>query len=475
MLACFCRRSLPFAALAVLLPVSPLMAGSVSMASSAIGPALEAAAPAQSRSDLRKELQERLSKVPKNDADALYAVVVWAERKGLTSDAMRICRDILEIDPDHEKARETLGFVKHKDEWIKKAELERILEKEKEAEYKAKGWIKHKGEWIDPKHLRYAKLGFVQRDGKWLRADDAKRLDDGFVQHPRIGLWIRKDDLEKAEAGQFPIGNNRWVDLEAANQAHSTWQNPWVIVQDDFALASTQPLDEAEKLVLEASSALRTLKPILWESNLPLPRRFMLFVFTDVNDYSTHGAQSDDTGYSTYGAFYAPKHPNAPVAVNYAEQGWNNYYLRHGVGLGLSNVLFERLGIPPTSWLHTGIASYLERWQNTGHAQHFGRQYLAKGGVMNLKGFFDSFAINAEMTTDDMNRNIYQAGIVFSFLFNGGPEAKELRDAFKELETLIDEEKPSKTKSDKALKGFERAAIKSEDAIKAHLQKLVGG
>ncbi len=428
----------------------------------------------QSRSELRKEFKERLSKVSSNDTSAMFALVLWAERKGLTSDSLRLCRKIIKIDENHEGARKKLGYIEHEGKWVKKRELAAILKKKKEKEYKAKGWVKHDGIWIDPKDLRFAKLGLLKRNGQWVRRIDAKYIDEGRAQHPRIGLWMPKKDLEKADSDLFPVGG-KWLDLEKANQAHKSWESPWVIVQDDFVLYTTEDLDEAEKQIVEISSALRSLKPVLWESRLPLPLRFNILLCTDKNQYQQFGAGMDDTGYSSYGAFYAPKVRFRPIVVNYAEQGWNAYYLRHAVGLGLSNVLFERAGLPPTSWLHTGIAAYLERWQNRGNAQHFGKQFIAKGGVMNMAKFFTSFAVNPKITTDEMNRNIYQAGIIFSFLFDGGKEAAGLQKAFDKLKQLVFLDKPNARKATRALKAFEKEAAKAEEQIKSHLQKLLAG
>jgi hypothetical protein len=77
------------------------------------------------------------------------------------------------------------------------------------------------------------------------------------------------------------------------------------------------------------------------------------------------------------------------------------------------------------------------------------------------------------MTTDDMNRNIYQAGIIFSYLFNGGQDAAPLRKAFEEILECVDE--GDAKKGPRALKKFEKAAAQAEDAIKEHLSKLLAG
>ncbi len=426
----------------------------------------------KSKRELRAELKKKVS-AAKKDAEKLFALALWAKRKGLDIDSVRLLRKVIKLNPDHKDARERLGFVQHKGKWVTKKALETLQKKAMEAEYKKRGWVKHKGEWIDPKELKYAKLGYSKdKEGAWIRKKDKERFAHGYVHHPEIGIWIKKGDLEKAEAGQVPV-QGKWMSLADADKQHQSWESPWVIVEDDFILVTDLPYAEAEKRVTELSSALISIKGLAWTPSLPLPKRVPIFCFAKQADYVDFGAQYDESGFSSFGAFYANNHDKAPIAINYEAPGWNAYYLKHAMGLGVSAYLFTNVGIPATSWLHTGLGSYIECWANRGHAQHFGKQFLQKGGPRKFKDFWSSFTISADIDIDSVNRNIYQAGIPFSFLIKEPKKSKKIMKAWEELKSaaMDSDEKAAK----KSLRRFEKAIQAREADIRAHLTQLVRG
>ena len=70
---------------------------------------------------VRGELQERLKKVGRRDADALADLGVWADGKGMGKDAKSILRKALSVDRDHVKAHEALGDRMLKGKWVREA------------------------------------------------------------------------------------------------------------------------------------------------------------------------------------------------------------------------------------------------------------------------------------------------------------------------------------------------------------------
>jgi hypothetical protein len=84
-------------------------------------------------------------------ADRFYTLAQWADANSLSHARTQALAKALELDPDHEGAREDSGYVLHEGRWMKRAE-------------------------------RNQKLGFVRLEGQWVpkeAAADAKRARDG--------------------------------------------------------------------------------------------------------------------------------------------------------------------------------------------------------------------------------------------------------------------------------------------------------
>ncbi len=422
----------------------------------------------QGKKELRRQLKERLARIDPQDAEALFAAALWAKRKGLTLDYHRLLLKVVKLDPDHAKARKELGYVKFKGRWVKASRLEEEKKRIEEEEYRRKGYVKYEGAWVKKEDLAYAKLGLVRYQGRWVRKSDYALLSKGFVAHPETGVWIKKELLEKAEKGLFPAGD-RWVSKEEAEKYFSSWEHPWVLLSENVRLVTTAPLDKAQGWLNDAETQVTIVKSLLLPPGLPLPQRVTIFAFPEREDYTGFGANYDDTGFSAYGTFYAGRHELKPVAVYMGEKSWSPYYLKHAAGLGVAHMLIQDEKIQPTSWIYTAFGSYLERWGNPVSCQHFGRQYLAKGGIRNLKSFFGSFVISPDQSSQEMDWNIYQAGIFLSYLQRSGD--KKLEKYWDKVREAVRKKKGVA----KALRSFERALQRKEKQLKSHLAQLVRG
>ncbi|MEZ5987709.1 MAG: hypothetical protein R3F30_00995 [Planctomycetota bacterium] len=370
-------------------------------------PAPAAATPAvtQDKAELRKEFEDRLAKVDKKDAQALFELGLWADGRGLGLEAKRVFRMVLDVEPDNKKAREALGYVLHEGEWVRERDLAKLLKKKEEAEYKEKGYVKVKGAWVHKSELAFAEMGFVKHEGQWVRLDDKKELDKGRVRHPLTGDWIEAGDLEQARSGKVQVGD-KWVEADKADALHASWQDPWELTFGDFTLMTVLPLDKAREVANEVETTLLYAKKAIWNPELPLPKRFRLRLYDTLDLYRGFGAQSDDTGMSAFGCFYADRSSDGSIAVYYGAPNWGPYYLKHAAGLGASMAVLGSKSRPSTNWIHTGVGSYCERWSNKPHAQHFGRQYESKGGVKALRNFFEAFRISPDDMDETMQWNI---------------------------------------------------------------------
>ncbi len=63
------------------------------------------------------QLTARLQQTPQDDPEALCAAADWAAENGLPRQAGEIFRDVLRLDPDHVRARRTLGHLRIEQTW----------------------------------------------------------------------------------------------------------------------------------------------------------------------------------------------------------------------------------------------------------------------------------------------------------------------------------------------------------------------
>jgi hypothetical protein len=88
---------------------------------------------------------ERKKKAGKDDPKAQLALGDWCKQKGLKTESRRHWKRVLEIDADHAEARKRLGFIRHKDAWLTKAEY-----------FEARGYVRVKGKWVPREEARRA-------------------------------------------------------------------------------------------------------------------------------------------------------------------------------------------------------------------------------------------------------------------------------------------------------------------------------
>lgn len=314
----------------------------------------------------------------------------------------------------------------------------------------------------------YAAWGLVEKDGRWLRKTDVEHMDKEEVQHPDSGVWIPRTDLEKAQSGQHLV-SGQWVSSEEAEKSHKTWATPWVLLSDNVELHTIVTLKEAQDILNEAETAVGFTKNLIWDPIKPLPQRVKIFAFNNQERYRDFGNDFDDSGFSSHGAFQCLSRDDKPVAVFYGAKDWGPYYLKHGVGVGIATQLLVPLGIPERHWILTGFGGYAARWSNETAASHFGKQYIAKGGIRSLKSFPKSFTINADMSAQDLDWTIYQAGILVAFLQKPNDKVVKAWDLVRKAVRERDKQ------TLKTYQAFEKVLLLQEKDLKAFLKEKVQG
>lgn len=332
----------------------------------------------------------------------------------------------------------------------------------------------------------YAAWGLVEKDGRWQRTADLAQLEKGMIQHPETGAWIPKDGLAKAQQSQYLV-KEEWVGLEDADKAHRTWRNPWKLYGDNVELHTNYELQTAKDILNQAESSVSFARNLLWDPTMPLPERVIIYAFKSSNSYQEFGANNDASGFSSHGAFQVTGEEDEgdrrrrrsrkqevtkalPVAVYYGAKNWGPYYLKHGVGLGIATQLLKPLGVEERHWLMTGFGGYTARWTVSTDASHFGKQYLAKGGVRSLKSFGKKFTINGDMSAADLDWTIYQAGILVAYLTKS-PAPKVQKAWDKVREAIRERDK----KGNKAVASFEKAIFAQQKQLRSLLESMVKG
>lgn len=437
--------------------------------------ALLCAAPAtaQSSSQLKKDLRA-MEKAAKKDPDKLFEAAVWARGKQLDKDADRLLKKVLKEDPEHAGANEAMGNELVDGKWLPAEEAAKLRDKALEAEYADKGFTKVDGVWVKPENVEDAKKGIFHHEGELVSRHDKLELMSGKVRHPVTGMLIDKDKLEKANQGYFPIAGGKWVDRKEADKFHRELNRPWMFRTYNTTILSTLPLDQLEKLKNFADQGHEKAASVLGGRALPPTKRPLLMVASTNDEYTQLGNQFGD-GTDAAGAFLMTDEAVMTVngrevrpAITVNDKDWGERYLRHAAGIAYINAVAELDGVDLPLWFVHGVGALTSRFQNDSDAGWFGKQHVQKGGVGNVKSFFNSFAIDSSIDPKQIGFNIYQAGLLLSYAMRGGDQ--EVTDAMVAVTDSLSGKGGNPTK---AIEELEKLLIKSEDGIKAHLQELL--
>ena len=432
--------------------------------------------PAQTPAQLKQELSKKET-AAKKDPDALFEVGKWAGEKGLAVEAKRIFTAVLKIKADHEGANLGVGNVLVEGKWLAAKEAAAAQKKALAAEYSAKGLVDVGGVWVEKEHVDDAKRGVFHHENGLVTREEKLALLEGKVRHPDTGELIDPKFLEKAQSHYYPIGSEgRWVDEKEADTYHSDPKRPWLIRSSHCTLLSTTTLQKLLPMKQMADLGFdRAGRLFNGVEPSPLHRPVIVIAATD-NEYRELGTAVGD-GTDAASAFLmsdqasmrVPYQGDVRTAICVWHKDWGPYNVRHAAALAYVHGLCADAGVEVPLWFLCGVASYASRFENDRDAGWFGKQHVQKGGVKNLKGFFAGFAINGEMESKDIDYNIYQAGLMFSFAAHGGDAAAT--DAMVAVTNALSD--PKKGGVDKAITKLTNLLIASEEKVVAHLQKLV--
>ena len=88
-------------------------------------------------------------------ADDFFALAAWAKSEGLTRYVAGLYDRALAIDPDHARAREALGYVRHEGRWL--TQIEHL---------KVRGYVEFRGRWVLPSERDLVRAAETARRAK---------------------------------------------------------------------------------------------------------------------------------------------------------------------------------------------------------------------------------------------------------------------------------------------------------------------
>jgi hypothetical protein len=299
----------------------------------------------------------------------------------------------------------------------------------------------------------------------------------GMVRHPVTGQLIEAKHLEAAEGRRYPIGTEgRWAEEPDADRYHADIERPWLFRTAHCTLISTLPIKKLDEVRHFADRGVERIRPILGLLDCKPTLRPTIIVAATQNEFTTQGTRLGDET-SSYGAFLADGEARARVpyqgevrpAVCLWHKEWGPFYLRHAAALAYVSGLCADAGADVPLWFLHACGGFASRFENDRDAGWFGEQHQQKGGVQDLKGWFNSFAINGEMESRQIDFNIYQAGLMISFAASGADD--KVTAAMQEITAAFAAAK-SKAIS-KGIQDLQAILVGKEAELQAHLKALI--
>jgi hypothetical protein len=183
---------------------------------------------------IEEAYQDKLINIKSDDIDGHYQLGLWCKQNKLPDRAQEQFEKVITLDPEHQKARQELGYVKYKDEWITGEEKEERIAKEK-------GFVKYGDKWMSSKEMESSRtkdrlilkwnFDYKIQSKRYLvytSADEeyAKQIINiSEILYQEINKSILKDS--KINLKSFPLKIRIFKDrTEMINQMKSEGQNP---------------------------------------------------------------------------------------------------------------------------------------------------------------------------------------------------------------------------------------------------------
>jgi hypothetical protein len=164
------------------------------------------------------DFEERLAKLPADDAEAIFEFGRWLEESEWASRARLAYEEVLDLDPDHRGARRALGYALYEGTWVSPDELNR-----------RKGLVEFEGRWYTKHDLEELKKQ-IEGDDKLRQAmAERRQVNDRLNRIVRRFATLEKkqrqaaydelyryaEELNSPELRKFADDTKAWFDEQA--------------------------------------------------------------------------------------------------------------------------------------------------------------------------------------------------------------------------------------------------------------------
>ena len=170
--------------------------------------------------DPMAEFEAKMEETDFTDADAVFDLAKWAiankKSSKVRKEGRRLMKEVLDLDEDHEGAREALGYRRLGDKWLTKKQYQKEIKKVRSKEMKEKGYVAFKGGWIKAKDKRKYNSRWKKNDEDiWVSFEDQQRAK-GLVNYKGTWLGLNAEDRKRMEHHREMTGD----DILVASSQH---------------------------------------------------------------------------------------------------------------------------------------------------------------------------------------------------------------------------------------------------------------
>ena len=202
----------------------------------------------------------------------------------------------------------------------------------------------------------------------------------------------------------------------------------------------------------------------------------MLVVAKTRAEYVEYGTNLGD-GTDVVGAFLIrddaemrlPDQGVVRPAICNNDKDWGTRYLRHAAAIAYVNAVASEAGADVPLWFVHGCGTLASRFENDRDAGWFGKQHMAKGGVGPIKSWFSNYDLSADLSTKEIDFNLFQAGLMLAYGMRGGDA--EATEALMGVTNAMSAD--GKGSAGKALTAFEKLLDAKKEGVVAYLNKLI--
>lgn len=227
----------------------------------------------------------------KRNADEYYKLGLWCKKRKRKREANECFNSAVFINPNHEQARKTLGYKRHKGKWYTP---DRYNEK-------VRGLVLHEGEWITKADKEKYDMGLIKYEGRWVTPEilerEEKRKATRRARTRKKG-GKRKKITQKAPKIPLPQPypkEDEWLKIQQDRYGWTT-----AIKTKRYYIFSTAP-DQTTEYYGECMDALFEAYIRKFRYNGKQARRFTVAIFATYQEF----LQKCRVGMGV-GGFYSP-------------------------------------------------------------------------------------------------------------------------------------------------------------------------